>query len=68
MVTGLNLAGGLLRVWVFLSICWVAVVAGVLGDRTFSSVIAPPLVFGVILPGLVWVAKGFRSKSKQGDS
>jgi hypothetical protein len=65
MVTGLNFAGGMLRLWVFLSICWIALVAGVLGDRTFASVIAPPLVFGGMLAGLVWVAKGFKSKSKQ---
>jgi hypothetical protein len=63
----LNIAGGLLRVWIFLSICWIALFAAILGERSFGTVIAPPVVLGGLLASFVWVGKGFKPSPSRVD-
>jgi hypothetical protein len=63
MTLRLNVRGGLLRLWIFLSICWIVLCAGVLGERSLTTVLGPVAVFGALLAGLLWVAKGFKFSS-----
>jgi hypothetical protein len=63
MALRLNVRSGLLRLWIFLSLCWIALLAGLLGERSISALIAPPVVFGILLAGLMWIVEGFKVSS-----
>lgn len=57
-----NYKTGLFRVWLVLSLLWLAV--GLFAGADAGAIITVPLVFGVVLYLIIWAIRGFAVKER----